>query len=70
MDGVTIEMLCRALDDCLAWTLFFFSLLGIALAVILVAVLAVLLLRVVWRFFVVNSVNRLIVSLERKALRQ
>lgn len=70
IDEVTLEMWCRALDDFGAWIAFSLSVLGIAITIILAAVLAALVLRAVWKFLVANTVNRLIVSLERKALRQ
>lgn len=70
IDGVTLEMWCRTLDDCGAWIAFSLSLLGIAIALVLAAVLAAVVLYAVWRFLVVNTVNRFVVSLERKALRQ
>jgi hypothetical protein len=65
-----IDMWAEAIDNSAAWVAFFFSLLGIALVVILAAVIAFLALRGLWRLLVASTWNRFIVSLERKALRQ
>lgn len=70
IDRIQLETWAKAIDDAGCWILFFGQLLGIEAALLLSLLFGGLGARILWRFLVVKNVNRLVVFVERKALRQ
>ena len=67
MDDVALEMLSKAIEDAGCWILFFCQLAGLYAALLLLLLFGGLALCALWRFLVMNTVNRVIACIERKA---